>query len=781
MTRAQWLVAATRLVDVLVIGSGAVTAAWSIGTQVGAGTPHLLALVTIALIVVMSRSPLVLNSRAGDAVIGFEVCVLVFLVCLYPPTEALAVWSVGMIIANGTHRMPLRIRLFNTGLTITGGALLVGVVAALREPGHAVLVELAIVVLACAVYFGYDVLLTATLLALDAGQPLSAGVQWRTMPLGLACFVAVDTIGYLGVVLERQVSSWMLLLLLVPIGTILLAVRAVSRAHLSEHRLTALFGAAAQAHDWGDEASMEAHLVAKATAVLRHTQAQLRTEPPGPGELGCTIDASGAAPRYLVVCRSGVAEPFDQDDARALEALASLAAGSLDRHRLTHQMARQAGEDPLTGLANRRVFADQLDRALLRRPSVGVAVLFCDLDGFKAVNDRYGHDAGDELLRASADRLRSCLRAGDVLARLGGDEFAVLLPEVTRDADALQVAAAIHDAVANRFLLTGGEAQIGVSIGVAFSAATTSGADVLRNADTAMYRAKALGKGRTEQFEPLMRVDLLNRLELEEQLRLAVDARALTVAFQPIVDLSSGVIDGFEALARWTHPTLGSIPPDVFIPMAERLGVIAALDDHILVTAHAQMRRLMQRTGISLTLSVNIAPSQVGDPALLDCVRSLIASEPAMRLILELTEESLLADDPDTLEALRQLTDTGARLAVDDFGVGYSSIGYLHRLPVDRIKIDKSLVQDLAVRRSYLLVQGVVAMARAMDLQVVVEGIEDVHTAVLLRDLGCQRAQGYLFSPPVDLAAAEFLLRQGVTSAWAASPALMAPARARSA
>jgi len=145
-------------------------------------------------------------------------------------------------------------------------------------------------------------------------------------------------------------------------------------------------------------------------------------------------------------------------------------------------------------------------------------VLFCDLDGFKAVNDRYGHDAGDELLRASADRLRSCLRAGDVLARLGGDEFAVLLPEVTRDADALQVAAAIHDAVANRFLLTGGEAQIGVSIGVAFSAATTSGADVLRNADTAMYRAKALGKGRTEQFEPLMRVDLLNRLELEEQL-----------------------------------------------------------------------------------------------------------------------------------------------------------------------------------------------------------------------------------------------------------------------
>jgi EAL domain-containing protein (putative c-di-GMP-specific phosphodiesterase class I) len=343
------------------------------------------------------------------------------------------------------------------------------------------------------------------------------------------------------------------------------------------------------------------------------------------------------------------------------------------------------------------------------------------------------------------------------------------------------VAAAIHDAVANRFLLTGGEAQIGVSIGVAFSAATTSGADVLRNADTAMYRAKALGKGRTEQFEPLMRVDLLNRLELEEQLRLAVDARALTVAFQPIVDLSSGVIDGFEALARWTHPTLGSIPPDVFIPMAERLGVIAALDDHILVTAHAQMRRLMQRTGISLTLSVNIAPSQVGDPALLDCVRSLIASEPAMRLILELTEESLLADDPDTLEALRQLTDTGARLAVDDFGVGYSSIGYLHRLPVDRIKIDKSLVQDLAVRRSYLLVQGVVAMARAMDLQVVVEGIEDVHTAVLLRDLGCQRAQGYLFSPPVDLAAAEFLLRQGVTSAWAASPELMAPARARSA
>lgn len=771
MTATRRPTVAARLLDVAIFSAATVAGVGAIERYVDSDRPlQLLALLAIPLLAVMGRFPLVLSNRAGDAVIGFEVSVLVFLVCTYPPAEALAVWSVGMLFEHGLERRPLRVRAFNTSLTITGGALFVVITS---DVGHVEpsLAELLVVVGACALYFIYDMLLTATYLALDAGERLASSLAWRALPLGLLCFVAVDTIGYLAVVLQREAPVWTLVLLLLPIATILLAVHAVSRARLSERRLTALFDAAAKAPEWGDHTRLERELVGQAEAVLRHTSAALVTEPAGPGELGCRIDTAVGV-RYVVVRRDANAQPFDEDDKKALAALTTLAAAAQDRHRLHEQMAHLAGHDPLTGLANRRVFGDELDRALARPGTVGVAVLFCDLDGFKTVNDRYGHHAGDALLSAAADRIRGCLRPGDLLARLGGDEFAVLLPEVPDESHALRAAAAVHDAFGERFVLGSGQAHVGVSVGVAHAVSGDVGIDVLRNADTAMYRAKSLGKGRTEQFEPLMRVAVLDRLELEEQLRAAIAGNALTVVYQPVINLRTGAVEGFEALSRWTHPTLGVISPDTFIPAAERLGLIRALDDQVLVTAHAQMRLLMRQTGAVLNLSVNIAPSQVGDPRLLERVRELIATEPRMALTLELTEQSLLADDPATIAALRELTDTGARLAVDDFGVGYSSIGYLHRLPVDRVKIDRSLVQDLAVRRSYLLVQGVVAMARAMDLQVIVEGIEDAATAVTLRDLGCDRAQGFFFGRPMPLRAAEALVRLGVAPAWSGSPEL---------
>ena len=366
---------------------------------------------------------------------------------------------------------------------------------------------------ACAAYFAFDMLLTGVWLAIEARQSLASALEWATMPLGLAAFVAVDSIGYLAVVLQRTAPPWTLLLLLVPISTILLAVDAVSRARLSEQRLAALFQAAADAPDWTDVARLERTLIERATTVLRHTEAELRAEPAGHGELGHAIQITGSEVRQLVVRRAAHAQPFDEDDRRALEALTALVTASMDRHRLTDQMTHLAGHDPLTGLANRRVFGDALEHALAHAGDGLVAVLFCDLDGFKAVNDRHGHHAGDDLLTAAADRLRACLAPGDVLARLGGDEFAVLLAGVRDESAGLAVGEAIHACLRERFVLDGGEAQIGVSIGMALAGAGDAGTDVLRNADTAMYRAKALGKGRTEQFEPLMRVDVLNRLE----------------------------------------------------------------------------------------------------------------------------------------------------------------------------------------------------------------------------------------------------------------------------
>ena len=505
----SWRAVASPALDVAVATSAALVLSVSVVHLVtGSARVHPLSLVAIALLTLMGRYPLVLTNRAGDAVIGFEASVLVFLACSTSPPEALTIWCAGMLIEHLVERRPLRVRVFNAGLTITAGALLVAITSLVPHDGRPSLLELAVVLAACAAYFVYDMLLTGAWLALDAKQPLHSALQWRTVPLGLVCFVAVDSIGFLGSVLERTAPAWTLGLLLVPIATILLAVDAVSRARLSQQRLSALFEAAAQAPDWGEDADLERTLVDQATTVLRHTTAELRTEPAGSGELGCALVIGGREVRQLVVRRAAHAQPFDDDDRRALEALTSIAAASLDRHRLSDEMTRLAEHDSLTGLANRRVFGDRLDQALAAEVgATGVAVLFCDLDGFKAVNDRLGHHAGDHLLGAAALRLRECLGPDDLIARLGGDEFAVLLTDVDSPARALVTAEAIQACFLDPFALDGELARVGVSIGVAHASHGDSGTDVLRSADTAMYRAKARGKGRTEQFAPHRRED----------------------------------------------------------------------------------------------------------------------------------------------------------------------------------------------------------------------------------------------------------------------------------
>ncbi len=504
----SWRTAALPALDVGLAASAVLVIGLGVTRLVTGGEGlHPLSLVAVALLVLMGRYPLVLTNRAGDAVIGFETSVLVFLACTTPLPEALTLWSLGMVIEHLIERRPLRVRVFNISLTVTGGALLLWISSLVVYGKQPRGVELAVVLAACAVYFAYDLLLTGTWLALDSKQPLSSALQWRTVPLGLVCFLAVDSIGFLGSVLERKAPVWTLGLLLVPIVTILLAVDAVSRARLSEKRLSALFEAAAQAPEWGEDAALERILVEQATTVLRHTTAELRTTPAGPDELGSPLVIGGREVRQLVVRRAAQAQPFDDDDRRALEALTSIAAASLDRHRLNEQMTHLAGHDSLTGLANRRVFGDRLDEALADDGgSAAVAVLFCDLDGFKAVNDRLGHHAGDALLVAVAGRLRGCLRDGDLIARLGGDEFAVLLTGVDAPARVLRTAEAIQACFLEPFSLDDGLAAVGVSIGVAHGSPGESGTDLLRCADTAMYRAKALGKGRTEQL-PARRSD----------------------------------------------------------------------------------------------------------------------------------------------------------------------------------------------------------------------------------------------------------------------------------
>lgn len=711
---------------------------------------------------VMSRFPLVLSQRSGDAEIGFEASLLVFLSLISSSTQALALWSTSMLITCWFQRRRTRARLFNIGTTVGGGALLVSVVGVGQRLGYTGALELAMVVAGCSAYFMFDLLVTALSLALENHTPLASALRWRAVPLGLLCFVGVDTVGYLGALLYRTQAQWTLVLLLVPIATILVAANSVSKSRTAQERFSGLFAAATQAPEWANEDQIEQALVEQTERILQNADAEVRAYPAESGEIGTPLEVEGRALRHLVARRGARASAFGRDDERALEALVAVGSSSLNRRRLADEMTYLARHDVLTGLANRVVFADRLDHALELRPRIGeLAVLYCDLDGFKSVNDRHGHESGDHLLIAVAERLHSCLRTADTAARLGGDEFAVLLEGLTEPRGAEALAERVLAALQPPFRVRGHEVRIRASIGIAYGTDEKRGVDLLRNADSALYRAKSLGKGRIEVFHPELRLRDLERIELEEALRKAVGEGAIDVVYQPLVELSTGRIDGFEALARWTHSTLGPVSPDTFIPMAERLGLIAALGASVLEQAHADAVTLLERCGRPFSIAVNVSAAQVPDRSLLDRVTRLVASAPSVPLVLELTEGTLLADEYDTLRALLALQATGAALAVDDFGVGYSSIGYLHRLPVAIVKIDKSFVQGLWDERACTLVQGVIAMAKAMDLEVVAEGIEDWATAATVYQMGCRLGQGFLLARPMPFAQAAQVASSG--------------------
>jgi diguanylate cyclase (GGDEF)-like protein len=721
-----------------------------------ASYPGVAGITAVLLVVVMSRFPLVLTHRSGDVVIGFETCSLVFLVLTGPPLDALALWSIGMAVAHGSSRKAWRPRLFNVGLTIQGGGLLVLTVALLSPGQKREGAELGAVMLGCAVYFLFDLLMTSGSLAIEDGTSISSALRWRSVPLGLACFVSVDTLGYLAALLQRGQPGWTLLLLLVPVGTILVAVRSVSRAKLAQGRLSGLLEAAIQAPDWVDDVQIEDSLRYQAERTLRHSVATLQTLPAQPPEIGASITVEGQPLRQLVVRRQGNGQRFDSDDQGALDALAAVGASAFSRLRLDQEMTYLARHDTLTGLHNRVVFADRLACSLEgRRASHLVAVLYCDLDGFKEVNDLLGHETGDHLLVAVAKRVLGCLRPEDTAARLGGDEFGILLDGIHAEGQAEEIAQRLLRSLAPPFLVGGQQVRVQASIGIACASTEPVTAEgLLHSADTAMYAAKALGKGRSAIFVPTMRTKDLDRLELEAALRQAVRNDDINVHYQPVIDLHTGTIDGFEALARWTHPTLGAIPPDIFIPAAERIGLIRTLGLQILQKAHRGALQINHHAGRPLHLGVNVSASQLEHSDFTDEVERLMRESPHVPLVLELTEGIMLGDDTSTVEALHRLKTSGALLAIDDFGTGYSSIGYLHRLPLDILKIDKLFVQHLDDSRSLALVQGVVAMARAMQLTVVTEGVEDWECARAVRGLGCDLAQGYLFSRPVDLAGA---------------------------
>jgi diguanylate cyclase (GGDEF)-like protein/PAS domain S-box-containing protein len=440
--------------------------------------------------------------------------------------------------------------------------------------------------------------------------------------------------------------------------------------------------------------------------------------------------------------------------------------GQLVRGHQSDARDRRA-HDPLTGLANRTLFVERLRQALTRgrrQPQVPFAVLFIDLDRFKLVNDSLGHLVGDQLLIAVARRLETCLRPGDAVGRFGGDEFAVLLDPIREASDATRVAERIQSALSSPLDVDGHEVFTSASIGIAFSATGYGDADdILRDADTAMYRAKGSGKARHEVFDEAMRCRVLAQLQVENDLRRALERGEFRVLYQPIVWLASGQVGSFEALLRWHHPERGVVLPADFVPLAEETGLIVPIGQWVLRQACAQARSWQEAFPFEppLGVSVNVSGRQFADAGLVDAIARILADTgfKPEHLRLEITEGVILQNTASVAAALERLQGLGVHLDIDDFGTGYSSLSYLHRFPAEILKIDRSFVATITAGEAPDIARTILSVAHHLGKTVIAEGVETELQASRLRALHCEQAQGNYFAEPLEPETAQVLLQ----------------------
>jgi diguanylate cyclase (GGDEF)-like protein len=708
--------------------------------------------ISVPVIMLIGWFPMLIGRTGGGIEVGLDTCVLIFLINRTSPVEALTIWALGTLFCQILNDKRVPTKAFNFGLGVLAGGLAILVIELTRGGDPLNLRELFAMGLGAAVYFAVDFVITAISLSLEERTSLARELA-PTGALGaLVAFVAVASLGYLAALVVEQLPRWAAALLVVPVATILVASRAQSRGAEHARRLKILLDTAVDVQTASDRQTLLETLRIGAADLLRDPRVELRATGPGRHEIGVRVQGTDDE-LWIVGPALNRARSTANDDQQGLAALVAVAEDGFQRLVLSEAMAHQAWHDPLTGLANRSLFMDRVEHAmdLQRRRGGMLAVLFCDLDGFKRVNDLFGHAAGDQLLVEVGRRVVASVRTADTVARLGGDEFAVLLEDVADPDEVTKACQRILLALRNRFQVSGEDVSVTTTIGVAMSETGQSADALLSQADLAMYHAKSQGKNRYQTYRMSFGDERLQRIELVETLRRAVDERELDVAYQPVIDLRTRRILGVEALVRWTHNG-AAVPPELFIPTAEESGLIVGLGDLVLDQVTAQAPRIRAAAGHRVSIGINVSAHQLQIDGFVPRVLEAVRMMGGVDLILEVTERNFVHNDSRTLAAMSSLAEAGVRFAIDDFGVGFSSMEYLQRLPVRILKVDKSFLANIEEDpRACPLVRSMVVLGDALGLDVVIEGIERVSQLEHVTEhVGATIGQGFLFATPMS-------------------------------
>jgi diguanylate cyclase (GGDEF)-like protein len=724
-------------------------------------------LLSLPAIVLASAAPLYLDRYDDWLVVGTESCVLVFLALTVDWPEALLLWAGGIVLAQafGVHRTR---RVFEPALSIASGGLAVAVVATLDDGrfGYAeVLTVLLAFTLVYVVEIGASVARVHSVAVPAGGALASRAVEVVTL---YGVFVGVNAMGYVCVLLYRTESPWALLAVVPGLAIVLVAVKGVTRERETARRLNVLFETATALHSASNEAQVLAALDAGVRQLGKTPGSGLRPALPDPTDLR-RLFISGDEVYWLVIQTKGGPPASTLRWAEALESIAQQAEEALSRMRMNRDLVANAQRDPLTKLSNRSVFLETVAAEMVSRDADDTgrtcAILFCDLDGFKKVNDQFGHASGDGALIEVARRLSAELAPDVHLARLGGDEFAILVSstegEQVLEERARDVAETVREIVSRPLQVESRAIDITVSIGVATAAGPSgqasvdAAADLLRNADIAMYAAKRAGRDRVVVYSASMGVERVRSLELVDRLRRAVDERRLRVVYQPIVSALDQSLLAVEALARWTEDG-EVISPAEFIPLAEDANLIEPIGTLVLDQVCDDRAQLDRALAPDTAIAVNLSAPQLGSAAFVAAVQRAVDALAPHPLTLEITETGWISEELIASRVMERLLERGVSFAVDDFGVGFSSLQRLRRLPVQLLKLDRFFSQEIdSDPQSAAVLASMLEMAAALNLRTVVEGIERQSQVEAIRasapgDGSALAFQGYYFGGPMS-------------------------------